>query len=84
LEEKERILQLLGRFLESPSEEVQVQIGLGDVHPSMGGLALIGLNVRLSGGLSAKIAVLGPMRMNYGRVISAVLGVGEAFRSLPV
>lgn len=84
LEEKERILQLLERFLESPSGEVKVQVGLGEVHPSMAGLALIGLNVPLSGGLSAKIAVLGPMRMNYSRVISAVLGVGEAFRSLPV
>jgi heat-inducible transcriptional repressor len=84
LEEKERILQLLERFLEGPSEDVTVRVGLGEVHPSMAGLALIGLNLPLSGGLSAKIAVLGPMRMNYSRVISAVLGVGEAFRSLPV
>ena len=31
--------------------------------------------------MSAVIAVLGPMRMNYGRVMSAVQHVGQAFGS---
>jgi len=31
-------------------------------------------------GHSAVIAVLGPMRMNYARVISTVQHVGQAFR----
>jgi len=84
LEEKQRILQLLERFLEGSPEEVTVQVGLAEAHPSMAELALIGLNLPLPGGLSARIAVLGLMRMNYGRVISAVLQVGQAFRSLPV
>jgi transcriptional regulator of heat shock response len=44
-------------------------------------LSLIGLPVMLPGGVSAVIAVLGPMRMNYGRVISAVQHVGQAFGS---
>jgi heat-inducible transcriptional repressor len=44
-------------------------------------LSLIGINVDLPGGATGKIAVLGPMRMNYGRVISAVLHVGQALRS---
>jgi heat-inducible transcriptional repressor len=43
-------------------------------------LSLIGLPVTLPGGLSAVIAVLGPMRMNYGRVMSAVQHVGQAFQ----
>ncbi len=45
----------------------------------MGELSLIGVPVRLANGVQAVIAVLGPMRMNYGRVMSAVLHVGQAF-----
>jgi heat-inducible transcriptional repressor len=74
------MLQLLDRFLEQPSGELGVQVGLGDAHPAMKALSLIGLKVVLAGGLSAKIAVLGPIRMDYGRVMSAVWQVGSAFR----
>lgn len=84
LEEKKRILHLLDRFLEPPIGEVLVQVGLADAHPAMRELSLIGFSVALPGGLSAKVAVLGPMRMNYVKVISAVLHVGQAFQSLPV
>jgi heat-inducible transcriptional repressor len=48
----------------------------------MGELSLIGLPVTMEGGLSAVIAVLGPMRMNYGRVMSAVHQVGRAIQSI--
>jgi heat-inducible transcriptional repressor len=82
LEEKKRILQLLDRFLEQPTGELQVQIGLADAYPNMRELSLIGISVTMSDGLSAKIAVLGPMRMNYERVISAVVHMGHAFQSL--
>jgi heat-inducible transcriptional repressor len=81
LEEKKRILELLDRFLENPSGEIAVHVGLGEMHPSMRQLSMIGLPVMLPGGLSAVIAVLGPMRMNYLRVISAVQHVGQAFGS---
>jgi heat-inducible transcriptional repressor len=84
LEEKKRMLQLLDRFLEQPGGELAVQVGLGDAHPSMRELSLIGISIPLHEGLSAKIAVLGPMRMNYGKAISAVYHMGQAFRSLPV
>jgi heat-inducible transcriptional repressor len=79
LEEKKRILELLDRFMEQPSGEIAVHVGLGEMHPSMRQLSLIGVPVILPTGVSAVIAVLGPMRMNYGRVISAVQHVGEAF-----
>src|SRR5689334_6609207 len=82
LEEKKKILLLLDRFLEQPLGEVAIQVGLGDANPSMRELSLIGVQVALHGGLSAKIAVLGPMRMNYERVISAVMHMGHAFRTL--
>ncbi|MGD0437676.1 MAG: heat-inducible transcriptional repressor HrcA [Bryobacteraceae bacterium] len=84
LEEKKRMLQLLDRFLEQPAGELAVQVGLADAHPSMRELSLIGVSIPLGGGLAAKIAVLGPMRMNYGKAISAVYHMGQAFRSLPV
>lgn len=83
LEEKERVLELLERFLETAAGDLGVQIGLGEAHPSMRELSLIGMTVALPGGLSARIAVLGPMRMNYERAMSAVRHVGEAFQSLP-
>jgi heat-inducible transcriptional repressor len=83
LEEKKRIVQLLERFLEEREGElaVAVQIGLSDVHPSMGELSLIGVRFGLANGLQAHVAVLGPRRMNYSRAVSAVLHVGRAFQS---
>ncbi|MEZ5355106.1 MAG: heat-inducible transcriptional repressor HrcA [Bryobacteraceae bacterium] len=82
LEEKKRVVQLLDSFLEQPGGEVEVRIGLEAEHPSMGEMALIGIQVDAPGGLSAKFAVLGPMRMDYQRAMSAVLHVGRAFGSL--
>ncbi|HZT36452.1 MAG TPA: heat-inducible transcriptional repressor HrcA [Bryobacteraceae bacterium] len=82
LEEKKRLLQLLERFLESADGELAVHVGLGEAHPSMSELSLIGLSVLLPAGIRAKVAVLGPMRMDYGRVMSAVLHVGQALRSV--
>jgi heat-inducible transcriptional repressor len=84
LEEKKRILLLLGRFLEHPDGEVSVQVGLSEAHPSMRELSLIGVSVVLPGGLGAKIAVIGPMRMDYQKVMSTVLHMGHAFQSVPV
>lgn len=81
LEEKKRILQLLERFLEEREGELAVQVGLADVHPSMGELSLIGVRFGLPNGLQAHVAVLGPMRMNYSRAVSAVLHVGAAFKT---
>ena len=80
LEEKKRLLMLLDQFLETPAGEVAVRVGLGDAHPGMAQLSLIGMNVVLPSGFSAKIAVLGPIRMNYERVIAIVSQVGGAFQ----
>jgi heat-inducible transcriptional repressor len=79
LEEKKRVLELLDRFLEQPAGEIGVHVGLSEMHPSMRELSLIGVPVKLDSGISAVIAVLGPMRMNYGRVMSAVQNLGRAF-----
>lgn len=83
LEEKKRLMELLDQFIDAGSEELQVQVGLEKAHPSMKDLTLIGVTVHLQGGIETKMAVLGPMRMNYPKVVSAVAHVGEAIRSLP-
>jgi heat-inducible transcriptional repressor len=79
LEEKKRVLELLDRFLEQPHGELGIQIGLGELHPSMKELSLIGVTITLPGGSLARIAVLGPLRMNYEKVMSSVLQIGRAF-----
>lgn len=81
LEEKKRILDLLDRFLDAqPAGQFAAQVGLEEVHSSMNEMSLVGVRVQLPSGLTAKMAVLGPMRMNYGRVISAVMHLGQAFQ----
>jgi heat-inducible transcriptional repressor len=73
LEEKKRLIELLDHFLELPPGALEVRVGLEELHPSMKDLALIGMSVRMDSGLPAKVAVLGPMRMHYERVMAAVL-----------
>lgn len=84
LEQKKRMLQLLDQFLEQPHGELGIQVGLADAHPSMSELSLIGMRFALPNGLEAHVAVIGPMRMNYVRTASAVLHVGQAFKSATV
>ncbi len=81
LEEKQRIIELLDRFLEQPMGELAVHVGLEKAHPAMKDLALIGMTIRMASGLPAKVAVLGPMRMNYERVMAAVLQTSRALGS---
>lgn len=81
LEEKKRVLQLLERFLEKSENGFSIKVGLSDLHPSMSELSLIGVRLDLPNGVEAHVAVLGPMRMNYHRAVSAVLHVGQAFKT---
>lgn len=82
LEEKKRLVELLDRFLEQQGGDVQVRVGLEDAHPAMKELVLIGMSVEIPGGVTAKIAVIGPMRMQYERVMGTVLHIGRAFESV--
>jgi heat-inducible transcriptional repressor len=81
LEEKERVMELLDRFLEQPPGELAVHVGLEEAHPAMKDLTLIGMTVRMRTGLPAKVAVLGPMRMNYERVMAAVVQTSRALEN---
>jgi heat-inducible transcriptional repressor len=87
LEEKKRVVAILDRFLDvAPGQagvgQVGVHVGLEDAHPAMRELTLIGVTLNLPSGVCARVAVLGPMRMHYERVISAVQQIGRAFESV--
>jgi heat-inducible transcriptional repressor len=45
-------------------------------------LAIIGISFQMPGGIWAKIAVLGPMRMQYEKVMAAVLQTRRALQGM--
>ncbi|MGC8760906.1 MAG: heat-inducible transcriptional repressor HrcA [Bryobacteraceae bacterium] len=83
LEEKQRLIELLDQFLDARQAGLQVRIGLGEAHAALRDFALIGMTVEGPGGLETRLAVLGPMRMNYPRVMSAVVQLRSLLMSLP-
>ena len=82
LEEKERLVELLNRVLEQPTGSLEVRVGLEEAHPAMKELAIIGISFQMPSGIWAKIAVLGPMRMRYEKVMGAVLQTRRALESM--
>ncbi|MFA5088149.1 MAG: hypothetical protein WC552_03840 [Candidatus Omnitrophota bacterium] len=69
LEEKERILEIINRDLQ---EKIKIYIGAELQFSEMDGCSLVVSSYHSARGPSGKIAVLGPTRMDYGRVISVV------------
>ncbi|HLY16124.1 MAG TPA: heat-inducible transcriptional repressor HrcA [Bryobacteraceae bacterium] len=82
LEEKQRLVDLLNRVLEPPSGSLEVRVGLEEAHPAMKEMAIIGISFQMPSGIWAKIAVLGPMRMHYAKVMGAVLHTRRALESM--
>ncbi len=82
LEEKKHVVALLDRFLQSSQGQIGIHVGLADAHPAMGDLSLIGVTIELRSGLQARVAVLGPMRMQYEKVIASVMQIGRTFEML--
>jgi heat-inducible transcriptional repressor len=82
LEEKKHVVALLDRFLDASQGRVGIHVGLAEAHPAMSDLTLIGVTIDLPSGLRTRIAVLGPMRMQYEKVISTVLQIGRTFETL--
>ncbi|HTQ54997.1 MAG TPA: heat-inducible transcriptional repressor HrcA [Bryobacteraceae bacterium] len=80
LEEKKRIVELLNHVLEQANGALAVRVGLEETHPAMKELALIGISFQMPSGIWAKIAVLGPMRMRYEKVMGAVLQTRRALQ----
>ncbi|MBI2815997.1 MAG: heat-inducible transcription repressor HrcA [Acidobacteria bacterium] len=76
LEEKENLVRLINECIRS-EDALQVIIGLPGKPPLLKTFALIGTIYRLEGRSAGRLAILGPTRMNYERVIRAVGYVGR-------
>ena len=79
LEEKEKLVKLLGAYLDVKQEAVRVVIGLDEAQPSMRNLVLIGTPARVGGEVMGSLAVIGPTRMDYQHTITAVSYIARLF-----
>ena len=79
LEEKRKIVDLLGSYLDTKQEAVRVVIGLDQTMPSMRNFVLIGAPARVGGEVMGSLAVIGPKRMDYQHAITAVSYIARLF-----
>jgi heat-inducible transcriptional repressor len=79
LEEKQKIVELLGAYLDARQEAVRVVIGLDEALPPMHNLVLIGAPARVGGEVMGSLAVIGPTRMDYQHTITAVSYIARLF-----
>ena len=92
LEEKEKLIEVLDQCIRgeikitpqklAAGEPLYVSIGLEAADPAMKGFALIGTVCDVEPGIAGRLAVIGPTRMQYERVMSAVAHVANVFHSL--
>jgi len=69
LEEKERILRIINRSLEN---KIQIYIGKELEFSDIDNCSMVISSYKTAYGPTGRLAVLGPTRMNYGRVVSAL------------
>jgi heat-inducible transcriptional repressor len=79
LEEKEKVVQLLGAYLDVQQEAVRVVIGLDQALPSMQNFVLIGAPAHAGNEVMGSLAVIGPTRMDYQHTITAVSYIARLF-----
>jgi heat-inducible transcriptional repressor len=79
LEEKEKVIQLLGAYLDVKQEAVRVVIGLDEALPSMRNFVLIGAPAHKGNEVIGSLAVIGPTRMDYQHTITAVSYIARLF-----
>ncbi len=84
LEEKEKVVKLLGAYLDTRQEAVRVVIGLNEALPStsMQNFVLIGAPARVGGEVMGSLAVIGPTRLDYQHTMSAVSYIARLFDKL--
>ncbi len=82
LEEKERVAELLGAYLDTKQEAVRVVIGLEEAVPEMRNFVLIGAPARVGDEMRGSVAVIGPTRMDYQHTITAVAYIARLFDKL--
>ena len=79
LEEKQKLVELLGAYLDTKQEAVRVVIGLDEALPSMRNLVLIGAPARVNGEVMGSLAVIGPTRIDYQNTMTAVSYIARLF-----
>jgi len=79
LEEKQKIVALLGAYLDTKQEAVRVVIGLDEAMPSMRNFVLIGAPARVGGEVMGSLAVIGPTRIDYQHAMTAVSYIARMF-----
>ena len=79
LEEKQKIIELLGAYVDAKQEAVRVVIGLDEALPSMRNLVLIGAPARVGGEVMGSLAVIGPTRIDYQHTMTAVSYIARLF-----
>src|SRR6202161_1087401 len=82
LEEKEKVVKLLGAYLDTRQEAVRVVIGLDEALPSMQNFVLIGAPARVGGEVMGCLGVIGPTRLDYQHTMSAVSYIARLFDKL--
>jgi heat-inducible transcriptional repressor len=82
LEEKQKVVELLGAYLDARQEAVRVVIGLDQALPSMRNLVLIGAPARVGNEVMGSLAVIGPPRMDYQHTMTAVSYIARLFDKL--
>jgi heat-inducible transcriptional repressor len=79
LEEKEKVVKLLGAYLDVKQEAVRVVIGLDQTLPSMQNFVLIGAPAHSGNEVMGSLAVIGPTRMDYQHTMTAVAYIARLF-----
>jgi heat-inducible transcriptional repressor len=78
IEEKDRLIALLNRCIESP-EPVHVELGLDQMSGAGKNLALVSASYTSNDQVQGTLGILAPMRMHYERVITAVAFMAQFF-----
>ena len=76
LEERENLVRLLNECIGNAEEPLQVVVGLREP-PLFRTFALIGSTFQWHGGVSGRMAILGPARMPYDRAMRAMGYIGK-------
>ncbi len=79
LEAKERLVALLGAYVDSHERTVRVVFDMGERAPEMHGLVLIAAPAMIDGARRGTVGVIGTQRMHYENTINAVGYVARLF-----
>jgi heat-inducible transcriptional repressor len=78
IEEKDRLIALLSGCIEAP-EPVHVELGLDQMSNAGKHLALVSASYSSRDAVQGTLGIVGPMRMHYERVITAVAFMAQFF-----